>query len=348
MIILGIETSCDETGVALVRDGEHLLGSSLITQIELHSPYGGVVPELAARQHAETIDIVFRDALEKADVREEQIDAVAVTYGPGLPGALLVGVAFAKSYAYKTGKPLIGVNHLEAHLEAVRLQFSKTLEYPALGMIVSGGHTSLLDIEKPGEYTLIGKTRDDAAGEAYDKVAKLLGLGYPGGPIIDKLAGEGNHKRFKFKKPRFSDDSADFSFSGIKTAVMRLVKETPEAEIDEEFKRDLAASFQYTVVRILRDAMRDAFKLERHKSLIITGGVAVNSALRKALDELGRELNTPVFIPEPKYCTDNGIMVAVLGSRLMKEGKTADLSLDAKPDLKIGETISRTSNRYKK
>lgn len=347
MLILGIETSCDETGAAFVRGGTEVLSSALVTQIDLHSKYGGVVPELAARQHTESLDIVLDEAIEKAGIGLDSIDGIAVTYGPGLPGALLVGVSFAKGLAYSLSKPLIPVNHVEAHLESVRLQKGGEVSYPALGMVVSGGHTTLFHIEKPGSYSLIGKTRDDAAGEAFDKAAKLLGLGYPGGPVIDKLYPAGDPKRFRFAKPKFSDGSADFSFSGLKTAVLKIVRETPEEERDESFVKDVAASFQEAVVGILVSAVEDAAEKYKTGSVIIAGGVAVNSLLRRRALEMAGRRNIKIFFPDAWLCTDNAAMVAALGCRLFAEGKTAGYELDAKPDLKLGEPAGQTDKTHR-
>jgi N6-L-threonylcarbamoyladenine synthase len=335
MIILGIETSCDETGLALVKDGEEILGSSLVSQIITHQKYGGVVPELAARKHSESIDYVLSDLLNKTKVPLNEIDAIAVTYGPGLPGALLVGVAFAKALALMLSKPIIPVNHIEAHLESINTEFKNNFTYPALGLIVSGGHTILLEIENPGVYHVIGKTRDDAAGEAFDKVAKLMNLEYPGGPVIDYLAKSGNDRRFYFKTPKFSDGSNDFSFSGIKTAVLKIIKDNPLDIQNEQFKKDLAASFQYTVVKILVNALRKAWNPDKYKSIFVTGGVAVNSELRGEIVKLADKYNSKSYIPSPPLCTDNGIMIAILGSRLYIERRFADMSLDAKPNLKL-------------
>lgn len=347
MIILGIETSCDETGAAFVRDGTEVLSNALVTQIDLHSKYGGVVPELAARQHTESLDIVLDEAVEKAGIGLDAVDAVAVTYGPGLPGALLVGVSFAKGLAYSLSKPLVPINHIQAHLESVNIFHSGSIRYPAVGMAVSGGHTSLFRIERPGEYELIGKTRDDAAGEAFDKAAKLLGLGYPGGPVIDKLYPKGNPKRFKFAKPRFSDGSADFSFSGLKTAILKVVRENPPETRDENFVTDLAASFQEAVVGILIDRVENAASAVGIKSAIFTGGVAVNSLLRKRALDMGERAGIEIYFPDAWLCTDNAVMVAALGCRLFAEGKTAGYELDAEPDLKLGEIQRSRNPRYK-
>jgi N6-L-threonylcarbamoyladenine synthase len=347
MIVLGIETSCDETGAAFVRDGTEILSNALVTQIELHRKYGGVVPELAARQHAESLDLVLDEAVEKAGIELSSIDGIAVTYGPGLPGALLVGVSFAKGLAYSLSKPVIPVNHLEAHLEAVKLHPGDPVTYPALGMVVSGGHTSLFYIEKPGSYALIGKTRDDAAGEAFDKAAKLLDLGYPGGPVIDKLYASGNPKRFRFAKPRFTDGSADFSFSGLKTAVLKIVRETPPQGRDTDFVKDVAASFQESVVGILISSIENAATAYKTGSVIIAGGVAVNSLLRSRAFEMGERRKMKVFFPDSRLCTDNAAMVASLGCRLLSEGRIAGYDLDAEPDLKLGESVRRADKTFR-
>lgn len=248
MLILGIESSCDETAAAVVRDGREMLSSVISSQIELHRPYGGVVPELASREHLAEIGPIVDAALEKAGVSINEIDAIAVTQGPGLVGALLVGVSYAKSLAFGLGIPIVGVNHIEGHVYSVAFE-NPEVEYPAMALIVSGGHTNLFFIPEEGKYKVVSRTRDDAAGEAFDKVAKMIGLGYPGGPVIEKLARGGDPKRFRFVKAKISDGTPDFSFSGLKTAVSRHLEETPLGS--DQDKADLAASFQDAVVHAL-------------------------------------------------------------------------------------------------
>jgi N6-L-threonylcarbamoyladenine synthase len=287
MLVLGIESSCDETSAAVVEDGRRILSNIVASQDAVHAPYGGVVPELASRQHLKKIGPVVDRALEDASVSLSDIDALAVTQGPGLIGSLLVGVSFAKSVAYARGLPLVAVDHIEGHIRAVYLESPEPIPHPAVSLVVSGGHTSLFLMEEEAKYALIGKTRDDAAGEAYDKVAKRLGLGYPGGPVIDRLARLGDARAFAFSLPKFSDGSEDFSFSGLKSAVLRAIQERPVPALgagdDPEARQDicdLAASFQRTVVTMLVTRTESAAKRHRARAMLVSGGVAANRELR--------------------------------------------------------------------
>jgi N6-L-threonylcarbamoyladenine synthase len=338
-LILGIETSCDETAAAVVAAGRSILSNVVLSQVPVHQIYGGVVPELASREHLRGIVPVVRKALNDAGKPLTDLDAVAVTNGPGLVGALLVGLTYAKSLAMAAGKPLLSVNHLEGHVHAVLLeQRQRGLpdpEFPALTLVVSGGHTSLYEVSRKGErfsYRTLGKTRDDAAGEAYDKVAKLLGLGYPGGPIIDKLAPFGREDAAHFGRTRLKGNELDFSFSGIKTAVLRYVQ-THDMQPSIEKRRkvmsdlekpsiddwrahcdrqtlDLVASFQRAVVDELVERVAAASELIAPASIFVSGGVAANSRLRRALEEEGGRLGAPVYAPSLKLCTDNAAMIA--------------------------------------
>ena len=285
MLVLGIETSCDETAAAIVRDGREIVSSVIASQIETHKRFGGVVPELASREHLDKIVPIVEEAFSQASLQPQEIDGIAVTVGPGLVGSLLVGVSYAKAMAFALGKPLVGVNHIEGHVYSVAFG-NPPVEYPALALIVSGGHSNLFLVPSPGKYKVLARTRDDAAGEAFDKVAKMMGLGYPGGPIIERLAREGNPKAVKFSTPRMGDGSADFSFSGLKTAVTKHVRETglqpvrngeePSAAI-----KDLAASFQSVVVRSLVGTTERLAAEYAPQTLIVAGGVACNKALRE-------------------------------------------------------------------
>lgn len=325
MKVLGIETSCDDTSCA-VLDGETLLSNIISSQWRVHEKFGGVVPELASRQHMEAIVPVVDEALEQAHVLLKDIEGIAVTKSPGLTGSLLVGLSFAKSLSFAIGKPFVGVNHLEAHLHAVFLEKSSPT-YPFIGLVVSGGHTSLYHVKALGDYTLIGATRDDAVGEVYDKIAKLMNVGYPGGPIIDRLAQQGEPKRVPFTRPKIGTGSkyqigeADFSFSGIKTAMRLKLEELHYPNCDKELWHHLLASFQDTVTSILIDAIERACLQEGLNHFVISGGVACNSALRKKAEELATKNGWRHFIPRPALCTDNAAMVAYVGSRYLEMGK---------------------------
>ncbi len=334
MLILGLETSCDETAAALVRDGRIIVSDVVASQIAVHSPYGGVVPELASRKHVESMLSVMAEALRSGGVTLRDVDALAVTQGPGLIGALLVGLSAAKGLAYSLKKPLIAVNHLEGHMEAAFVETPRP-EEPFVCLVVSGGHTALYFVDADGTSRCVGTTRDDAAGEAYDKVAKLLGLGYPGGVVIDRLAQSGNPTAFSFPKAHLEKGSLDFSFSGIKTAVAYFVKkhgsplETPTA-LPYRLE-DVAASFQEAVVDILVEKTMAAVEHFHVRHVAVAGGVAANSRLRAKLQEEAAYRRVHLYLPAIRYCTDNAVMIAMAGYRLwQRRGFLCDpLSLDA-------------------
>jgi N6-L-threonylcarbamoyladenine synthase len=339
MLVLGIESSCDETAAAVVRDGREILSSVISSQIELHAPYGGVVPELASREHLNKIEPIVKEALEKANVELEDLDAIAVTQGPGLVGSLLVGVCFAKALAFALKKPFVGVNHIEGHVYSVGFENSP-VEYPALALIVSGGHTNLFFMPEEGKYKVVSRTRDDAAGEAFDKVAKMLGLGYPGGPIVEKLAEEGNENKIKFPIAKISDGRPDFSFSGLKTSVSRYIREnniepvTSKESIAQEIK-DICASFQSTVIKSLVGTMEKLAKDLYPKTLIVAGGVACNNALRKAVETAGDKLQVPVYFPSKHLSTDNAAMIAAAGTFHLKQGRRSEITMTADVSMRL-------------
>ncbi len=336
MRILAIETSCDDTGAAVVLDGRKILSNVVSSQIAVHQKYGGVVPELASRKHIEAIVPVVTEALDRAGLTLKQMDGIAVTQGPGLVGSLLVGLSFAKSLAFATGLDLIGVNHIEAHLSAIFLE-KESPKFPFIGLVVSGGHTSLFRVDGFGKFKRLGQTRDDAAGEAFDKVAKLLGLGYPGGPIIDELAKTGNPKVIRFPRAFLGKNSMDFSFSGLKTAVVNFVKAHPEAPggFTEEMIRNIVSSFQEAVVDVL---VKKTFQAALHqglKKVVISGGVAANRLLRQRMEAEASEQKIRVHIPSPAFCTDNAAMVGVVGYEYLKRGIRSSWSLNAFSNLPL-------------
>jgi N6-L-threonylcarbamoyladenine synthase len=357
--VLAIETSCDETAAAIVAEtGDRarpwqIRSSIVASQTDIHREWGGVVPELASRQHVRDICGVVEAALEKAGASRADIDAVAVTQGPGLVGSLLVGVAFAKSFAWASGIPVVPVHHLAGHIESLTLAHGE-LPMPAAVLVVSGGHTSLYFIPKPGVYQLVGRTRDDAAGEAFDKVAKLLGLGYPGGPVIDRMAREGRDDRFKFPVTRLTHADrnhpgatgasllpadvarrTDFSFSGLKTAVLRLVRERSESGLSREDVADICASFQRTVIEALLDRTFEAARWLEARSVGISGGVSANSRLRADAESRGAILGLPVFVPPLALSTDNAAMIGAAGLRRMQQGTTSDWDFNAEAALTL-------------
>lgn len=344
MIVLGIESSCDETAAALVRDGTTILSSVVASQVRTHSPYGGVVPELASREHVDNICPVVERALQEASLDWKELGAVAATRGPGLMGALLVGLAYGKALAFALDLPFLGVNHLEGHIYSVFLDHPEA-ELPALSLVVSGGHTNLFLLASLGDYRLIARTRDDAAGEALDKLAKHLGLGYPGGPIIDRLAPAGNPGKIDFALPRFSDGSLDFSFSGIKTAALRYVREKGLEPLNPEAARDpsrvpvevldLLASYQASIIDQLLDRIRRALDQHPVRSIHLSGGVSCNRELRQRSREFFHSLGLPVYFPRPALTTDNAAMIAAAAFRRLQAGQTDSWDLPADPSLKL-------------
>lgn len=329
-IILGIDTSCDETSAAVLKNGKEVLANIVSSQIKLHSPHGGVVPELASRSHLEMLPSIVDEALSKARITFKDLSGIAVTSSPGLIGCLLVGLSYAKALAYSLQIPLTTVHHLKAHLFSPFLETEEN--YPFLGMVVSGGHTALYYVKSFDKIECIGQTVDDAAGEAFDKVAKLLGLGYPGGPVVDKLAQEGDKNAYFFTRARVKKGPYYFSFSGLKTAVSLLVKKIQEKEnLSEEIVRNISASFQKEVVGSLIANIKKALKEYPVKHLYLSGGVAVNSALRKATEKLAFDNNLHYFIPSLLNCTDNGAMIAYVGARQLEKGGEASLDCNAYP-----------------
>jgi N6-L-threonylcarbamoyladenine synthase len=339
MLVLGIESSCDETAAAVVRDGTQILSSVISSQIELHRPFGGVVPELASREHLEKIEPVTRRAIEEAGVEFKDLDAVAVTQGPGLIGSLLVGVNFAKALAWGLDIPFVGVNHIEGHVFSVVFE-NPPVRYPALALIVSGGHTNLFFVPEPGKYKIVSRTRDDAAGEAFDKVGKMLGLEYPGGPVIERLAREGDAGKIKFPVAKITDGRPDFSFSGLKTAVMRYLRENEISPVGENETpgqqiKDIAASFQATVIRSLLKPVEKLAAELHPKTLIVAGGVACNGALRAAAENLGAKFDLPVYFPSKHLSTDNAAMIAAAGTFHLQRGERSDLKMTADVTLRL-------------
>lgn len=333
--ILAIESSCDETAAAVVENGRNVLSNVISSQIDLHTLYGGVVPELASRKHMEQINQVIEEALKQADCTLDDITAIAVTYGPGLVGALLVGVAAAKALAFASGKPLVGVHHIEGHISANYIE-NKTLE-PAFGcLVVSGGHTHLVNVKDYGVYEILGKTRDDAAGEAFDKVARAVGLGYPGGPKIDRLAKEGNPHAIEFPRAKIDGSRYDFSFSGLKSAVLNYINHCEMKNITIN-KADLVASFQNAVVDVLVGHAMAAVDEYGFKKFAIAGGVASNSALRSAMQEACNKKQIEFFHPSPILCTDNAAMIGAAGYYEYMAGTRSGWDLNAVPNLRLGE-----------
>ncbi len=336
MRILAIETSCDDTGAAIVLDGRRILSNIVSSQVPIHQKFGGVVPELASRKHIESIVPIVTEALEVARMKLKQVDGIAVTQGPGLVGSLLVGLSFAKSVAFATGLPFVGVNHVEAHLSAIFLE-EKPPRFPFIGLVVSGGHTSLYRVDGFGKFMRLGQTRDDAAGEAFDKVAKLLGLGYPGGPVIDELSKTGNSMAIGFPRPVLSKKSLDFSFSGLKTSVVNYVKGNPPSSTGypENLVKDIVSSFQEAVVDVLVKKTIQAAQDQKLKRIVLSGGVAANHRLRQRMKEESSELKLKVYLPSPPFCTDNAAMVGVVGYEYLKRGMRSPLSLNAFSNLPL-------------
>lgn len=327
IITLGIESSCDETSIAVVKNGREVLSNIIDSQIPIHEKFGGVVPEIASRNHVEVISTVMKQAMKEASVSYNDINAITCTYGPGLVGALLVGVSYGKALSYAINKPLVGVNHIEGHIAANYITH-KDLKPPFLALIISGGHTHLVHIKDYNEFEILGKTRDDAIGEAFDKVARVIGLGYPGGPKIDKLAKEGTAS---IELPKTHFDNLDFSFSGIKTAIINMHHKNPNIN-----RADLAASFEETVSDILVDTVKKAIKQTGIKKIVLAGGVSANSCIRNKFENL-KDSQIKIYYPEMKLCTDNAAMIASAGYYNYINGKRDKLDLNAIPNLKLGD-----------
>ena len=349
MLVLGIETSCDETAASIVKDGREILSNVIYSQVKTHAAYGGVVPELASREHLLKIRPIVDQAFADAGMSLADIDGIAATSGPGLIGSLLVGLTYAKGLSFSTHKPLVAVNHIEGHIYSVSFEHPD-VEFPALALVVSGGHTNLFWVESESgdfrhlKYKLVGKTRDDAAGEAYDKVAKLLGLGYPGGPIIDRLAKQGNRHSIAFSKVKISDRSLDFSFSGIKTAVLRMIKENEQLK-EDPLRLDLCASFQETVIDMLWSTTSRAAELLQPRSVLLSGGVAANSRLREVFVERCAEAGLKFHYPKPILTTDNAAMIAAAGTAKLLRGETVHMEVNADPNMRLAVSDRNSPKR---
>lgn len=334
-LILAIESSCDETAAAVVKNGREVLSNIISSQIDLHTLYGGVVPEIASRKHTENINPVIREALSTANVTLNDIDAIAVTYGPGLVGALLVGVSAAKAISFATKIPLVGVHHIEGHISANYIE-NKDLEPPFVCLVVSGGHSHLVKVLDYGVYEILGRTRDDAAGEAFDKVARAIGLGYPGGPKIDKVSKQGNPNAIVFPRAKVDGSYYDFSFSGLKSAVLNYLNQC-EMKGEQYVQADVAASFQKAVVDVLVDHSMTAIRESGMKKFALAGGVASNSALRAAMEEACAREGISFYRPSPILCTDNAAMIGAAGYYEFIKGNVSGYDLNAVPALKLGE-----------
>ena len=335
IVLLAIESSCDETAASVVRNGREVLSNVIYSQIDLHTLYGGVVPEIASRKHIEKINQVIEQALKEAGMTLRQMDGIAVTYGPGLVGPLLVGVSAAKAISFATGIPLIGVHHIEGHISANFIE-NKELEPPFICLVVSGGHSHLVIVKDYGEYEIIGRTRDDAAGEAFDKVARAIGLGYPGGPKIDKLSREGNPDAIHYPRAKVEDNPYDFSFSGLKSAVLNYLNSCEMKGIEVN-RADVAASFQKAVIDVLVEHALEAVKEYGFDKFAIAGGVASNQSLRNAFEKECSKRKIQFYHPSPIFCTDNAAMIGVAGYYEFIKGIRSGLDLNAVPNLKLGE-----------
>lgn len=335
VLVLGIETSCDETSAAVVRNGREVLSNVISSQISLHQKYGGVVPEIASRKHVELIMPVINQAVEEAGINLTDLDAVGVTYGPGLVGALLVGLSAAKGIAFAMDKPLIGVHHIEGHIAANYIE-CKELEPPFVCLVASGGHSHIVYVKGYNEFEIMGQTRDDAAGEAFDKIARAIGLGYPGGPLVDKAAKTGDAKKINFPRVYFDNGSLDFSFSGLKTAVLNYLNSL-EQKGEVYNIEDVSASFQQAVVDVLVNNTVNAAKIKKVTKIAMAGGVASNSRLRSQMKEIAGNNGMEVYYPSPVLCTDNAAMIACAAFYELLKGNITDINLNAVPGLKLGE-----------
>lgn len=337
MIILGIETACDDTAAAVVENGHNIRSNVVWTQKEVHARFGGVVPELAARRHAEVISYVIQEALDNASVSTEDIDAVGVNNQHGLLRSIVVGVAAAKAIAYSLQIPLIGIHHIEGHIYSSIIE-NPDIDFPHICLTVSGGHNLLVHVISPGRYELIGRTLDDAAGEAFDKVARLLGFGFPGGPIIDALSNDGNPKAFDFPRPLIDSDDYNFSFSGLKTAVLYTVRELKKDDNEpDEYKADIAASFQQAVIDVLVEKTLRAARKKQISTVTLAGGVAANNPLRTQLSQATKRENIELVLPSRPLCTDNGAVIAALAYQKLSRGIKSPMDLDARANAPIGE-----------
>ena len=337
MRVLGIESSCDETGVA-IYDGERgLLAHQLYSQVKMHAEFGGVVPELASRDHIRKLLPLTEAALQEAGLTRQDIDGVAYTAGPGLIGALMVGAAAARSMAMGLGVPAVGVHHMEGHLLAPMLE-DEPPAYPFVALLVSGGHTMLVDVAAPGSYAILGETLDDAAGEAFDKTAKMMGLPYPGGPMLSRIAEKGDPDRFTFPRPMVDRPGMDFSFSGLKTAVrLEIARHANDEKVDETDMADIASGFQQAVVETLAIKCRRALRATGYRRLVIAGGVSANQHLRQRLDAMAKQERSRLYYPRSEFCTDNGAMIAYAGWLRLSHGQTADLALQVRPRWPLNE-----------
>lgn len=337
MRVLGIETSCDETGVAIYDSEQGLMAHQLYSQVKMHAEFGGVVPELASRDHIRKLSPMIRSVFSDASLKFGDVDAVAYTAGPGLIGALMVGASMGRSLALGWGIPAIGVHHMEGHLVAPMLEENPP-EYPFVALLVSGGHTMLVDVSAPGSYRILGETLDDAAGEAFDKTAKMMGLSYPGGPLLSKIADDGRPGEFEFPRPMIDRPGMDFSFSGLKTSVrLAIAKHAVDERVEEQTQADIAFGFQQAVIETLSIKCRRALKETGYKTLIIAGGVSANKALREQLQKMVKKERAKVFYARPEFCTDNGAMIAYAGWLRLQAGQQSPLSVDVKPRWPLNE-----------